>query len=414
MFKKLRRRIVLITMLSLLAVFGGTLAVIYGVSYSEVYGKNQDMLEHYAELYYASGSLASQDGGQAARADGARPARIAGGETFSVSSFYAVAFSEDGSVTGVDNDGDTPFTQESLTEFCRALAEKGEGDGVRGNYLYEVSARDGTTLVVLMDNSILGESVTTLFRYTLIFGCGALLLLFLVIWALSGLLVRPLEENDRRQRQFISDAGHELKTPVAVVDANAEMLARETGESKWLSNIRYETDHMGTLIQQLLELERAESAPAAMAACDLGLLAEEEALPFEGVAYEKNVRLDCRCPEGVAVTGNKAQLGRLTAILVDNAIAHSAPEGTVTVTVSPARRGGELSVSNEGAPIPPEERERIFERFYRGDCAREGSGAHYGLGLAIARAIVTAHRGKLGLRCEGGVNTFSVWLPGVR
>ena len=151
------------------------------------------------------------------------------------------------------------MTDDELTTIALRLAQSGRRRGTSGNFVYRIEAAETYTLVVLMDNTILSDSITTLFRNTLLFG-GAMLLLFLLLSIfLAGRIVAPLEQSYQRQKKFISDAGHELKTPIAVIRANAEMLGREWGESKWLSNINFENDRMAELVRQLLELAKTET-----------------------------------------------------------------------------------------------------------------------------------------------------------
>ena len=179
------------------------------------------------------------------------------------------------------------------------------------------------TLVAFLDNTVVLENVETLISYTLIFGTAALVALFFLARYLAGKIVSPLEESYLSQRQFISDAGHELKTPVAVINANLELLSREIGENQWLSNIQYENERMSALVIQLLELVRAENVTPQMESLDLSRLVYGETLPFETVAYEKGLTLNSEIAENVCVSGNSTQLKQLVSILIDNAVRHS-------------------------------------------------------------------------------------------
>lgn len=262
-----------------------------------------------------------------------------------------------------------------------------------------------------MDNTIVAERQTTLFRYTLIFGSAAIVVIFFISLYLSGKIVQPIEQSYQKQKQFISDAGHELKTPVSVVGTNAELLAREIGENQWLTNIQYENGKMALLIKQLMELVKTENVTAEKAQVDLSRIVTGESLTFESVTFDKGMQLDTSVDEEVIVYGNAEQLSRLVAILLDNAIDHSDAQGTITVDLSVSHGKARLCVTNEGEAIPEAEQALIFERFYRADTARSGEDDHYGLGLAIARSIVSAHHGDIQVSCEEGVVTFTVTLP---
>ncbi len=273
--------------------------------------------------------------------------------------------------------------------------------------------KDGYTLVTFKDNTVINESAVTLLRYTLIFGGLALVLFFFLSVFLAKKIVDPLEESYHKQKQFISDAGHELKTPVSVVGANAELLSREIGDNKWLQNIQYENERMGILVCQLLDLARTENVKPQTERINLSRLVDGEALPFESVAFEKGLALSINIENNITVDGNSTQLKQLVSILLDNAIRHSPENGNVSLNLIKEHGYARLSVINKGQEIPKENREKIFERFYRADPARSGEDKHYGLGLAIAKAICVSHKGHIEVVCYDGFVEFKVRIPSV-
>jgi signal transduction histidine kinase len=196
-----------------------------------------------------------------------------------------------------------------------------------------------------------------------------------------------------------------------VVSANAELLVRQIGENQWLQNIQYENERMGMLVGQLLDLARTENVTPQMEHIDFSRLVAGEALPFESVAFEKELALNTAITSGIAVEGNGAQLKQLTSILLDNAIRHSKPAGEVRLTLTKDHGIAELSVINTGNEIPAEHREKIFERFYRMDTVRNSEDKHYGLGLAIAKAITDSHHGHIEVLCDNGLVEFRVRIP---
>ena len=407
MFKKSKQKIIVAIMAAMMAALAGTLVVIYAASYTEVYQKNLDMLELYIKEYFT--------GSGANIKPPSRPSlpepRIPRDAALQLSTFYSVVFSEEAEVSNINNDENSPITADELTALAIRLVRSGKQRGTSGNFVYCIERAQGDTIVVLMDNTILTDSFTTLFRNTLLFGGCMLVLFFFCSLYLANRIVAPLEESYQKQKQFISDAGHELKTPIAVISANAEMLGRECGESKWLSNINFENERMAELVGQLLELAKTEHITPVMAEMDLSQTVTGGVLPFESVAFEHGLTLDCDIEEGLRLSGNVGQLGQLVSILVDNAILHADPGTAVTVSLKRERRSAVLSVANVGGEIPPEQREQIFERFYRGDRARSGGSGRYGLGLAIAKAIVLAHKGNISVTCKEGITKFSVSIP---
>lgn len=417
MFRKSKRKIVAAVMSALVMLLLGTLAVIYVSSYREVSSRNREMLERYAQLYALNIRMESRPG-ESKQPDMPLPAHRPDGPRFEdtpafrLSTFYSVAVSnDDGSVLTVDNIDREIYTDEELREYALQIAASGKSRGIKERLIYVAVDKGSYTLVAFMDNTIMQGSMTTLFRYTLIFGSIAIILLFFVAIFLANRIVRPLEESYQKQKQFISDAGHELKTPVSVVSANAEMLQREIGENRWLNNIQYENARMGALVTQLLELARTENVTPEMTNVDLGRVVMGEILPFETVIFENGLNLQSDVAENLYVTGNAAQLSQLASILLDNAVRHSKAGGTVNIDLHKEKLHAVFSVSNEGTPIPLEQQKHLFDRFYRVDGARTGGDNRYGLGLAIAKAIVTAHHGHISVSCHDGIIVFTAVIP---
>ena len=411
MFKQSRRKIVAAIMSILVVLWIGTLGIIYASSYFEMKNQNEQMLQTHAQMYvlppHFEGMGRPMPGGD----HGFKPGFDPETPKFQLSTFYTVAISLDGKVLEIKNDPATVYSDDALAQMAKNIIEEGKSTGTLDNLTFLKTDKNGYILVTFMDNTVVNESARSLFRYTLIFGGVALVVFFFLARFLAKKIVAPLEESYQKQRQFISDAGHELKTPVSVVSANAELLARQIGDNLWLQNIQYENERMGMLVGQLLDLARTENVTPQMEHIDFSRLVAGEALPFESVAFEKELALSTAITSGIGVAGNGAQLKQLTSILLDNAIRHSKPAGEVRLMLTGDHGIAELSVINTGDEIPTEHRDKIFERFYRVDPARNGEDKHYGLGLAIAKAIVTAHHGHIQVLCYNGLVEFRVNLP---
>ena len=413
MFKKSRRKIVAAIMSILVLLWAGTLGVIYTSSYLEMQKQNRQMLQLHAQMYNLPQSF-DQMMPPDRPMPGGKPGFDPESPKFQLSTFYTVAVSYDGQILQTNNEPPTVRSNEDLERLARQIIADGKETGKKENLVFLKTDKGGYLLVTFMDNTVVNESAMTLFRYTLIFGAVALALFFFLSVFLARKIVNPLEESYQKQRQFISDAGHELKTPVSVVSANAELLARELGDNQWLQNIQYENERMGMLVAQLLDLARTENVTPQMEQIDFSRLVAGEALPFESVAFEKGLLLNCNVESGIAVVGNSIQLKQLTSILLDNAIRHSKDQGEIRLNLEKDHGMVELSVMNRGEAIPPQQQEQLFERFYRMDSVRNGEDRHYGLGLAIAKAIVNAHRGHIGVHCRDGLVEFRVELSAAR
>ena len=414
MFKKSRRKIVAAIMSVLVLLWVGTLGVIYASSYFEMKKQNEKMLRAHAEIYALSPSMNVMTPSRGQIPGGSKRGFEPGftdSPMFRLSTFYTVALSYDGEVLEIKNDTPAVHSDEDLERLAQRIITGGKETGTENNLAFYKADKGGYMLVTFMDNTVINKSAATLLRYTLIFGGAALLVFFFLSVFLAKKIVKPLEENHKKQKQFISDAGHELKTPVSVVSANAELLSREIGNNQWLANIQYENERMGVLVSQLLELARTENIVPQTQRIDFSRLAGGEALPFESVAFEKGLVLVSNIASGITVDGNSAQLKQLVSILLDNALRHGTCNSKVYLNLTKEHGFAKLSVINEGDEIPKQQREQLFERFYRIDTARNGEDKHYGLGLAIAKAIVTSHKGHISFFCYDGLVEFKVQLP---
>ena len=304
-----------------------------------------------------------------------------------------------------------------LDAVSQALADGGES-GVLSQRHLRFYRQDGvlTVRIAFMDSTFEQATLRSLVKVCLLIGLGALLVLLGVSWLLSGFVSRPVVRTWQDQQQFISDASHELKTPLTVILSSADLLAESAPaeEQTYVENIRAESRRMKKLVEEMLTLFRAESVrrETAFSEVDLSDVVTDAALRFEPVVFESGRRLLYTIDEGLQVSGDRDALERLTGILLDNAVKY-APQGTdIRLTLTHQDRTACLAVENGGDPIPPEVAAHLFDRFYRADSSRTGTG--FGLGLAIARAIVQNHRGNIICRSQEGLNRFSVTLPVLR
>lgn len=240
---------------------------------------------------------------------------------------------------------------------------------------------------------------------------GFFIAYLLAVWGIAQLiskwLIRPVAESFEKQKQFIADASHELKTPLAVILSSAEAMERNP-DNKWLKNIETETDRMNRLIGDLLELTRSEQIKLPLSRVNLSFIAEKECLIQEARIYEKGLTLNVDLEPDVEVIGNADSLSQVLGILLDNAISHARSEIRIKV-----RKQGSQSicfVENNGRPIPLEMQKRIFERFVREDTSRNRSDNRFGLGLAIAKNLMNQNQGTIKVQTVEGWTVFSFIL----
>jgi len=279
---------------------------------------------------------------------------------------------------------------------------------------YTPSAR-----IAIVDTSAMDSALSEQVKSDVIITIVALIALFGVAWFLSSLALAPVARAWEDQRRFVSDASHELKTPLAVILANTEILLNDEeipAESRrWVESTADEASLMRSLVNDLLELARTDEGASGGAMrkedVDLSLLVESAALEFDAVAFEHGCLIEEQVEPGIQVQGDPEWLTRLTKILIDNACKYAQAGTTIGISLSHHQSHAVLSVSNQGNPIDAEDLEHIFDRFYRSDKARTRETGGFGLGLAIAKGIAEAHGGKIAATSsEAEGTTFTVTL----
>ena len=302
-----------------------------------------------------------------------------------------------------------------LDAVSQALADGGES-GVLSQRHLRFYRQDGmlTVRIAFMDSTFEQATLRSLVKVCLLIGLGALLVLLGVSWLLSGFVSRPVVRTWQDQQQFISDASHELKTPLTVILSSADLLktSAQPEQRQYVDNISVESRRMKALVEDMLTLSRTESGRAAapFAPLDLSDLVTDAALRFEPVAFEAGHPLEYDIQNGLSMTGDCQQLDQLVDILLDNAVKYAAPGGAIRLTLNAAGRNAVLAVENPGEVIPAEKLPHLFDRFYRVDDARTGA-VGFGLGLAIARQITTRHKGTITAASDESATRFTVTLP---
>ena len=281
-------------------------------------------------------------------------------------------------------------------------------------FLKEKSPRGYT--IVFSDTTTESATLKNLYSICVLIFFVAMGVFLGVSILLSNWVIKPVAVAWDQQRQFVADASHELKTPLSVIMANAELLANEDtipdDRRKFSRNILSMTYQMRTLVENLLEMARVDNGTLKMqfAALDFSELVRDAVLSFQLLYEEKGQTLQNAIPEGITLQGSERHLYQVLDVLLDNALKYSVAEGHTNVELKRIGHSCLLTVSNTGEPISKEDLKNIFKRFYRADKARSLNGS-YGLGLSIAEAIVEAHKGKIWAASEPGYNTFFVQLP---
>lgn len=305
----------------------------------------------------------------------------------------------------------TFLANKEVKEVSKDLLNRGKKSWKWHDYIYSLKEKkDGTWQVVFIDFSNYSASYAQIFLVTIYVIFGLLLLTGVSIY-LSRFIVQPAQDAIDREKRFVSDASHELKTPIASIRANAQVLQSQITPNRYLNHILSETKRMEHLIQELLGLSKLDKdGRAHFDKINFSSICQEMILSYESLAYEEGKLIEDNISENIEVLGQESQLKQLITILLDNAIKHSLDKGKIKVDLLQEKKTAILRVSNPSQVYPDDVLNNLFERFYQAEDSRNSSSS-FGLGLAIAKAIVEKHKGSIKVWQVDGNLTFEVQLP---
>ena len=337
------------------------------------------------------------------------------GELAYQSRFFTAWFSADGSLSHVNLDNLASLTEEEASALAESVYAAGREKGFAEEYRYRRAACDGETLLVFLNCQRELATFREFLYASIGISLGGTLAVFLLLLLFSGRIVRPIAESYEKQKRFITDAGHELKTPITIIRADADVLASDLdGENEWIADIRKQTGRLAELTADLIFLSKMEEENPALQMQELSLseLVDETAQSFQSLALAKGKRFSASVAPDLQVKGDEKALGKLVSILLDNAMKYSTEDGTVELALERIGRNARLSVKNSTPPMEKGSADRLFERFTREDRSRNSESGGFGLGLAIAKAVTEAHKGTIRAESEDGVSlTVTAELP---
>ena len=337
-------------------------------------------------------------------------------ETAFETRYFIVELTEQREVKAVDLEHIAAFDRHSVTETISKVIQAGGSQGYVDHYRFGLfPSEDGGSTMIVTECFLMLQAADNMLRITVLIFLVCALIVFLLLLFFSGRAIRPFAENLERQRQFVTDASHELKTPLSILSADLDLLSDSCGESRWLGSARTQIARLDKLIRNLVELARAEETirEGASGVFSLSDIALASAEAFAPLAEAEGNTLAAEVAAGVELRGVQDDLFRLFSILLDNAVKYCDAGGTIRLSVSQRGRTVRLSVSNPCAGLNPAQLPRYFDRFYRADSSRSRTTGGYGIGLSTARAIVVRHRGRLTNHYANGIITFTALLPQV-
>ena len=400
MIKKLRIKFVCVIMAIVMLMLGGILGVVIHFTGQSMQMQSINMMRTIAASPFQQGDLGKPSNDEV---------RLP---------FFTVQISSRGELINASGGYFDLSDREYIQEIVNAaLLSEGETGVLRAHDLRYLKASSPKGFTIVFSDTTTEEATLK----NMIYGCLLIFLVAMVVFLgisilLSHWVIKPVAVAWDQQRQFVADASHELKTPLSVIMANAELIQSEqlseADRSAFSGNILSMTYQMRSLVENMLEMARVDNGTLKMqfADVDLSQLIHDAVLSFQLLYEEKGLGLRCAVAEGITLHGSEQHLYQVMDVLLDNALKYSTPNGMVSVDLSQSGRSCTLAVASSGEPISKEDLKNIFKRFYRADKARAMNGS-YGLGLSIAEAIVEAHKGTIWAESGGGYNTFYVQLP---
>lgn len=403
MIKKLRIKLIFASMLSLILVLGLIFFTVGILNYKKIVSDADSIL---SILQDNDGSFPIGVPPENKQISG----KIHSGENHRFSEelpyesrYFTVFLTDDQEISAVNTGKIAAVDTSTAIDYAIDVAQDGSTQGFLNDYRYTVYKSGDETHIIFLDYGREMKSFRTFLFISTGVSAGGLLAVLLLLLYFSGRIVKPFSENYEKQKQFITDAGHELKTPLTIIDADAEVLAMDIGENEWLSDIRFQAGRLAELTNSLIQLSRMEEQPQVeRIEFPLSDVVEETAETFQSLARTKHKTLQFRIQPMLSMNGDEKAVRQLVTILLDNAVKYSNEEGKIEITLEKQKNFIHLSILNTSESVTKENIDHLFDRFYRADCSRNSKSGGYGLGLSIAAAIVAMHKGKITANSQDG------------
>ena len=410
MIRDLRKKFILVAMLSTMLVLTAIMGVVNFSNYREMLDRADEMtalLEQNDGKFPEEPSWHEQDDTETL------PAKPENDEKdksrFSVETpfetrYFTVTVDENGEVTDCDLDRIAAVDEETAEEYTQTAQQKNKTTGFQGIYRYRVTETEDGAKYVFLDCRREISNFRTVLVTTISVSLLGLAAVFVLVVIFSRMVFRPVEESIQKQKRFITDASHELKTPLTIIDANTEVMEMESGESQWTKSTRKQIQRLSGLVQQLVTLSRLDEEKGLEEKCEFNLseAVSECVQPYESLAQTREKNLTLNIEEDITYTGDERSIRQLAGILMDNAVKYSSENGNITLTLKKKGKKIFLEVYNDADDLPQGKMDVLFERFYRLDSSRNSGTGGSGIGLSVAKAIVQAHKGKITAENKNG------------
>jgi len=417
MIKKLQRKFIVVGTLAVIIIVVGALGLINAIIYVRMHSSVESVLQYISQNNgHVPSHVSLQDDSWFGDLSWSQDTP----EFYYQTRYFSVLVNSNGYASEVNLSHIAAFTQEQAIQLARMTAEKGQSQGFfknnRASYAYLITQKsDSQHLIVIMDCTRDVAAVESFERYSSWFGLACIVLYMLVLAPLCHLAVKPFVQNMENQKRFITNAGHELKTPIAIISANAEAMELISGKNQWTESILKQARRLSNLTSDLIFLSKVgegSHSEMILTSVDMSRTVAAVAESFQTVAHDQGKELTSHIVPDIHGRAEEKWLYEVVNILVDNAVKYCDDGGVIDVTLTTGKRnkGVVITVSNDYAEGANEDYSRFFERFYRGDVSHNSQKAGYGIGLSMAAEIVKAMKGNVTVTYKEGRILFVVKL----
>ncbi|MCD7728702.1 MAG: HAMP domain-containing histidine kinase [Clostridia bacterium] len=401
MIKKLRKKFIAVAMLSVIAVLAIIIALINVVNFVNTGNDADSTIDIIAEH---GGSLPSVDG------------FFKNEESLYRTRYFTVVITDEGEVLRqlTNTSYIATVTAVEAESYAKELYAKGRTSGYYDDYRFNAKAASVTftadntalnaTMYIFLDCSEELDSFYAFLWASILISLAGLAVTFVLVFFLSKMAVKPMADSYEKQKRFITDASHEIKTPLTIIDANTEVLEMTNGENEWTESIRNQVKRLTSMTQKLVFLSRMDENAEKEQKTDFSLTdaVTETAQPFKTPANNKGKTFSVDAESNVTLHGNESEIRQLISVLIDNAIKYSDENGYIEISLRTLGKYKEITVKNSVNEIEQGKHNELFERFYRSDKSRNSETGGHGIGLSIAQAVVENHNGKITAKSEDG------------
>ena len=405
MIKKLRQKFILISMFSLTFVIAIIIGIINIHNYSSIVKRADEKLE----LIINNNGIFPREKDNKIMPPDNKMSPEAPFET----RYFSVTFNNNGEVIKVNIDRIAAIDELSAESYATSLYNNSKTKGFFKNYRYQSKTRDTETLYVFIDCQHDLITFREFLYASLLFSLIGITTIFLLVFFSSKIILKPISESYEKQKHFITDASHELKTPLTVIDASADVLEMEVGENEWITSIKDQVTRLTKLTEDLLMLSRMnETNRVIFTDFSLSEVLEDSIKRFESVDISQGKTIETNIPNNISYNGEINMISQLFSILLDNALKYTNEKGLIKVSLSETEKNKKIVFYNTCENIEIGNHDYLLERFYRKDSSRNSNTGGHGIGLSIAKSIIDNHKGKINIKSDDGKSiTITITLP---